>query len=149
MMLETFALVVGSLSVMPFWVLMIVLPRWTLTERLCRQPWIVAPPLALYILFLIGSVFNGQFTAMATVNLFEPASIAALLSTPYVAVGAWLHFLALDLWAGRWIYLDSRTKGLNAYAVSPILVLVLCFAPLGLAIYLIWQFARQRNLQPE
>lgn len=86
---------------------------------------------------------------MATVNLLDPASIAALLGTPYLAVGAWLHLLALDLWTGRWVYLDSRKKGLNAYVVSPILVLVLGFGPFGLAAYLIWQFARLRNQPSE
>ena len=149
MALETIALLIGSISVIPFWLLMIILPRWTLTERLCRHPWIVTPPIILYTLFLIGSVINGQVTAMARVNLFDPASIAALLGTPYVVVGAWLHFLALDLWTGRWIYLDSRAKGLTPYTVSLVLVLVLCLAPLGLATYLIWQYIRQINLPPK
>jgi hypothetical protein len=149
MALESIALIVGSISVMPFWTLMILLPRWTLTERICRQPWIVVPPIVLYILMLIIALFNGQIRTMAAVNLLDPASISAMLGLPVIAVGAWLHMLALDLWTGRWVYLDSRDKRLNVGGVSLVLVLVLGFAPLGLAIYLLWQFVRQRNQSPQ
>jgi hypothetical protein len=140
---ETVALVIGSISVMPFWLLMIVVPRWALTEQICQQSWMVAPPVVLYALLLVGALFNGQVTAIARANLLDPASIGTLLGTPYVAVGAWLHLLAFDLWTGRWVYLDSRQQGLNTYGVSLVLVLVLCFGPLGLATYLFWKFSRQ------
>jgi hypothetical protein len=143
--LETFALVVGSISVIPFWLLMIALPHWKITRRICRQHWIVAPPIVFYILLLFDALISGRIITMLTTNLLDPTSLAALLAIPSVAVGAWLHLLAFDLWVGRWIYLDSREKGLNAFAVSLILVLVLCFGPLGLATYLVWQFATRRN----
>jgi hypothetical protein len=63
-------------------------------------------------------------------------SIAALLGTPEGATIGWVHFLAFDLFVGRWAYLDSRTHGFSAWLVSPILFFVLMFGPLGLLLYL-------------
>jgi hypothetical protein len=47
-----------------------------------------------------------------------------------------VHFLAFDLFVGRWVYLDARERGLSPWLVSPVLVLVLMVGPLGLATYL-------------
>ncbi|MCB9123885.1 MAG: DUF4281 domain-containing protein [Caldilineaceae bacterium] len=63
----------------------------------------------------------------------EPAAIAALLGTPEGATVAWAHFLAFDLFVGRWVYLDGRCVGLSAWVVSPILFFVLMIRPGGLA----------------
>ena len=48
----------------------------------------------------------------------------------------WIHFLAFDLFVGRWAYLDSRERGLSAWLVSPILVFIFMAGPLGLLMYL-------------
>ena len=48
-----------------------------------------------------------------------------------------MHFLAFDLFVGRWAYLDSRQRGITAWLVSPILLLILMVGPLGLLLYLI------------
>ncbi|MEX1368657.1 MAG: abscisic acid-deficient protein Aba4 family protein [Nannocystaceae bacterium] len=49
---------------------------------------------------------------------------------------AWVHFLAFDLFVGRWVLLDARERGLSSWLVSPTLVTVLMFGPLGLLLYL-------------
>ena len=38
----------------------------------------------------------------------ELPAVAALLGTPAGATIAWAHFLAFDLFVGRWIYLDAH-----------------------------------------
>lgn len=42
-----------NLLVMPFWALMIAVPRWSATRRLMASPWIVAP-IALCYALLVG-----------------------------------------------------------------------------------------------
>ena len=39
------------------------------------------------------------------------------ISPAGVAVG-WIHFLAFDLFVGRWEYLDSREKSISAWLAS-------------------------------
>lgn len=121
------------LLVAPFWFLLIFLPNWTWTARIARSPWTVAPAALLYAALVLPSLVN-VLTAVANPDL---AGITALLGTPTGATIAWVHFLAFDLFVGRWLYLDSRERGLSPWLVSPVLLLTLMLAPIGFLVYLL------------
>lgn len=123
----------SNLLVLPFWVLIVFLPFWSVTRRLMASPWVVAPPAVLYLITLVpvaGMV-------MPEVVNPTPARIMSLLGTPTGTTLAWTHFVAFDLFVGRWVYLDSRSRGYSALWVSPVLVLTLLVGPVGLLVYLI------------
>jgi hypothetical protein len=63
--------------------------------------------------------------------------IATLLGSPEGATIAWIHFLAFDLFIGRWIYLDSQERRLSAMLTAPVLFLTLMLGPLGFLTYLV------------
>src|SRR5262249_1035541 len=63
--------------------------------------------------------------------------VAALLGSPEGATIAWVHFLAFDLFVGRWIYLDSRDRRLSPLLMAPILFFTLILGPLGFLRYLL------------
>ena len=123
---------VANLLVMPFWLLMILAPHWRWTRRIVGSLWIVVPNALLYALLVLPNAL-GIVDDIANPSL---AGIAVLLGTPEGATIGWIHFLAFDLFVGRWAYLDSRTHGLSAWIASPILFLILMFGPLGLLLYL-------------
>lgn len=123
----------SNLLVMPFWLLMIGLPLWGWTKRIISSPWIAAPAALLYASLVLPQI-GGLLAELANPQL---AQIAALLGTPAGATIGWVHFLAFDLFVGRWVYLDSRERNLSAWLVSPILFAVLMFGPLGLLLYLL------------
>ena len=123
----------SSWLVTPFWLLMLLWPRAPLTARVIGSPWIVAGPLALYTALVLPRL-AGLLPAVANPQL---ATIAGLLGTPAGATLSWAHFLALDLFAGRWIFLDARARGLGRWATTPVLLLTSMFAPLGLSVYLL------------
>jgi ABA4-like protein len=123
---------IGNYLVLPFWVLMILLPRWRWTERILRSPLVAAPPALLYAALVLPQLAS-LLPAIASPQLAE---IAALLDTPGGATIAWLHFLAFDLLIGRWAYLDGRERGVSAWLMAPILFLILMFGPLGFLAYL-------------
>jgi hypothetical protein len=114
--------------VLPFWALMILAPRWRVTERLVRSPAVALAPALLY-----ASLVLPRFAALLP-HMARPEldAIVALLGTREGTTIAWAHFLAFDLFVGRWIYLDARERGLSAWLVSPLLALTLLFGPLGL-----------------
>lgn len=122
----------SNLLVMPFWFLMILLPHWDWTKRIMASLWIVVPAALLYAILVAPNLLS-LFGDLASPSL---ARIAELLGTPEGATIAWAHFLAFDLFAGRWAYLDSRSHSFTAWLVSPILFLILMFGPLGLLLYL-------------
>jgi hypothetical protein len=123
----------SNLLVLPFWALMALLPHWGVTRRVIASPWIVAPPAVLYLLTL------APVAAMVMPEVMnpEPARIASLLGTPTGTTLAWAHFVAFDLFVGRWIFGDSRGRHYSAWWVSPILVLTLLVGPVGLLVYLV------------
>lgn len=120
------------LLVAPFWLLMILLPTWRVSERVLRSPWVVAPAALLYAVLVLPRLVP----VLAAVGNPDLAGVMALLATPAGTTVAWVHFLAFDLFVGRWVYLDSRARGLSPLLVSPLLLVVLMLGPLGLALYL-------------
>jgi hypothetical protein len=122
----------SNLLVIPFWLLMILLPHWRWTQRIVSSLWIVLPAALLYAALVVPD-FLGLLGELANPSV---ESIAALLGTQEGATIGWAHFLAFDLFVGRWAYLDSRTHGFSAWLVSPILFFVFMFGPLGLLLYL-------------
>ena len=132
----------SSLLTMPFWALMILFPRWRWTSRILKSPYFIAPAALLYaalVLPLIGTILP----AVANPNL---PGIAALLSSPAGATIAWVHFLAFDLFVGRWIYLDSRERDANPYVMAPILFLTIMLGPIGFLLYLVVRLAAKWKL---
>lgn len=123
----------SNLLVMPFWFLIILLPHWRQTQRIAASLFIVLPAALLYTALVLPAL-QSLLPLLANPQL---DAIAALLGTPQGATVAWVHFLAFDLFVGRWAYLDSRSRNLTAWLVSPVLFLILMVGPLGLLIYLV------------
>ena len=134
----------SGLLVLPFWLLMIALPHWRWTRRLLGSPLVVAAPAILYALLVLPQI-GTIFPAVANPALPE---IAALLGAPTGATIAWVHFLAFDLFVGRWVYLDSREGGISGWIMAPVLFLILMLGPAGFLLYLgvrVVRRARQAN----
>jgi hypothetical protein len=123
----------SNLLILPFWALMVLLPTWAVTRRVLASPWVVAPPAVLYLVTLL------PVAGMVLPEVIRPvqARIMSLLGTPTGTTLAWTHFVAFDLFVGRWIYCDSRSRGYSPLWVSPVLVTTLLVGPVGLLIYLV------------
>ena len=130
----------SGLLVLPFWALMIFFPHWRWTRRVMRSPAVALAPAALYVLLVLPRLaFIWPVLASPTI-----VRVAELLGTPAGATIGWIHFLAFDLFVGRWIYLDSRERGLSAWLMAPVLFLTLMLGPLGFALYLLVRWAGGR-----
>jgi hypothetical protein len=116
----------------PFWVLMILLPRWSWTARIIGSPLIVVPPLLIYAVLVLPNL-AGVFPAVAQPTL---DGVRALLGTATGAAAGWAHMIAFDLFVGRWTWLDGRERGVPALVMAPVLLLTILFGPLGLLAYL-------------
>ena len=121
----------SNLVVLPFWALMILVPVWSVTRRVIGSPWIVAPPALIYLAVLLP-VAGMVLPAVANP---VPAQIMTMLGTPTGTALAWAHLVAFDLFVGRWIYCDSRSRAYSPWWVSPVLVLTLLVGPVGLLAY--------------
>ena len=128
----------SGLLVLPFWALMIFLPHWRVTRRVMSSLLVCMMPAILYAVLVVPRFVE----IWRAVYRPELQGIAALLGSPEGATIAWLHFLAFDLFVGRWIYLDSRERGISAWLMAPVLYLTLMLGPCGLMLYLLLRQAR-------
>ncbi|MGW1741760.1 ABA4-like family protein [Nocardia sp. NPDC001965] len=128
----------------PFWALMILAPGWRRTSAAVASPLICLPPLVIYSMLIIP-----DFGHLAG-ELISPglSGLQAVLGSSTGAAAAWAHFVAFDLFLGRWIFHDSRARGLPALLISPLLALTILFAPLGVLLYLIIRSIRAAQPPP-
>lgn len=115
----------------PFWALMILLPGWRWTQRITASPLIVAPPLLIYLMMMIP-IFPQFWAAVSAPDL---GTLREVLGTAHGAAAVWAHLIAFDLFVGRWIYRDSRERGISTWLVSPLLLLTIFLSPIGLLGY--------------
>ena len=122
----------SSLLVMPLWALMIFAPLWRVTKTIMQSPWVIAPAALLYAVLVLPNI-TSVLPAVSNPNL---EGIRSLLSSDSGATIAWAHFLAFDLFVGRWAYLESRALGLNVFAMAVVLFFTLMLGPVGALLYL-------------
>jgi hypothetical protein len=121
----------ANLWILPFWLLMIFLPHWRWTKRIIGGLWTIVPLALAYTVLILPQIAT-LLPVLANPTL---VSLASLLSTPEAAAIGWIHFLAFDLFVGRWVYLDSREHQISAWLASPVLFFVLMFGPFGFVLY--------------
>jgi hypothetical protein len=123
---------VATIGVGPFWFLMAVRPHAVITRRTMMTPWpVVAIGLAYAALVIpsAGAILETLLNPSLT-------AISASLATPAGSLAVWLHVLAIDLIAGRFIWLDGLSRGVGAPLRIAALTLALMFGPLGLLLHL-------------
>lgn len=123
----------ANLLVLPIWTLMILLPRWRWAARIIRSPLVSAAPAILYAVLVLPRL-GAIWPAVSRPTL---CGVEALLGSPAGATIAWVHFLAFDLFVGRWIYLDSQERRISSWLITPVLFLTLMLGPAGFLCYLV------------
>jgi len=132
----------ANLFVLPFWTLMIFLPNWGITRRVMASflPFVALAGLYLYL--FITALDPETAHAFTSTQL---ADIAQLFSEPKIAAAGWVHFLVMDLFVGRWIYLEGQRTG-----VWTLHSLALCLfaGPMGLLSHVLTYWIWQRAIAP-
>lgn len=117
----------------PFWALMILAPHWQRTRAITASPLIVLPSLAVCLVLLVP-VFP-EFLSLVTRP--DLPLLQEYVTSPEALAALWAQIIAWDLMIGRWMYLDSREKGIPAAVVSPLLFLAVLASPVILPVYLV------------
>ena len=125
---------IANWGVVPFWLLLIILPNHSFTIFFTQS--IVAPLLlgAAYIfvaynIFLEGNILDSFELYRGLDGLYSMFSNEGFLLI------FWLHFLAVSLFIGAWIIRDSRRYMVSRTLVVMSLILTYFSGPVGLLIY--------------
>ncbi|WP_309738386.1 MULTISPECIES: ABA4-like family protein [unclassified Chamaesiphon] len=132
----------ANLFVLPFWALMIVLPKWEITRKVISSPLPFITLAGLYVYLLVVAVNPESAAALANPKL---ADIARFFADEGAAAIGWVHFLVMDLFVGRYIYLEGQQKGIITIHS---LILCLFFGPIGLLSHLITSAISDRLKKP-
>ncbi len=128
--------------VLPQWLLMVVAPRWVVTQWLVKSYLIPVCLAVFYVVYLFagGPVDFGAFNSLAGVKgLFANGGDGVMLA-------GWIHYLAFDLVAGSFVLRDSQEK--NIHHLLIVVPLFFCFmlGPVGLLLYWLIRLVRTRQL---
>ena len=135
----------ANLFVLPFWTLMVLVPNAKLTRTIMASLWPVAALASLYLFLFVASFGNVEgIEAFSDPNL-KLADLANLFAIPFVTATGWVHYLAFDLFVGRWIYLQGQETGVFT---RHSLALTLFAGPMGLLSHLVTTAIWQRLAKP-
>jgi len=128
-----------NFGVIPFWILLVILPHWGLTQILVHS---IAVPLLLgvaYAWFLTQGlgIEGGSFSSLEGVMVF--------FSAPAAVLAGWIHILVFDLFIGAWQVRDAKRRGINHWFVIPCLFFTLMAGPIGLLLYLVVRLALSKG----
>jgi Domain of unknown function (DUF4281) len=121
---------IANWGVLPFWLLLVVLPRAAATKRLVHSmiPCLLLAPL--YGALLFGDRPGPQGASFSTLM-----GVTHIFTTPWTITACWIHYLIFDLFVGAWEVRDAERLGIRHAYVVPSVVLTLLFGPLGLLSY--------------
>ena len=132
----------ANYAVIPFWLLLMVAPRWSWRQRLVHGPVVLLllTPIYAYLLFGYAPAPEGmQFTSLYGVMIG--------FSAPHIVVAGWIHYLIFDLFVGAWETRDAHRRGVPHLLVVPCLIVTLMIGPVGLLLYVLVRFFRTRALE--
>ncbi|MEA5535111.1 ABA4-like family protein [Crocosphaera sp. XPORK-15E] len=133
----------ANVYVLPFWLLMVILPKWGITEKVMSSYLPFVPLAGLYIYLFSGSLDPESVAAFSNPTL---PILAQLFSQEPVMLTGWVHFIVLDLFTGRYIYLDGQTKGI--WTIHS-LILCLLAGPIGLLSHILTSWIQLKFFKAE
>ena len=121
-------------GVVPFWLLLVVLPNHQVTNFFVQSviiPLLLASGYAYlsYNIYLDGNILDGFDLYRGLDGLYSMFANESLLLL------FWLHFLAISLFAGAWIVRDARKFFIPKIIIIPSLILTYFTGPIGLIFY--------------
>ncbi|WOH00294.1 hypothetical protein DCAR_0519653 [Daucus carota subsp. sativus] len=121
----------ATAAVLPFYTLMVLAPKATLTKKCIQSavPYVGLGLLYAYLLYLSWTPDTFRLMFASQYWLPELSGIAKMFSSELTLASAWIHLLAVDLFAARQIFQDGLQNSVETrHSVS----FCLLFCPIGI-----------------
>ena len=123
----------SSITIIPLWILMWFIPNHDITKKVVGDLRFCLFPLAIsYTVLLLPNLMN--VIASLGTEMPTPQIVLDLFSEDEMIILAWLHFLVMDTFAGRFVWLRMIEKSKPIQVSMPVLLLCMMIAPVGLAL---------------
>lgn len=130
------------------WLALILAPRSTLLNTAIfylGMGLLCAAYAVLLVLVLTGAADPLTPDGAGAASFTTIAGVRAIFLSDGGLVIGWIHFLALDLFAGIWIARDADAKGFSRLVQAPVLALTFIAGPAGVALWLAIRERRARQ----
>ncbi|MEN0053305.1 MAG: ABA4-like family protein [Mucilaginibacter sp.] len=111
------------------WVLLIIFPKWQVTQWLIRNRVVPLLLSVIYCVYITGffSIQGGGFNSIQEVR--------RLFADDGLLLAGWVHYLAFDLLIGFSILKSAQEKAISHWLIIPCLLLTFMFGPVGYLLY--------------
>ncbi|KAJ4765447.1 abscisic acid (aba)-deficient 4 [Rhynchospora pubera] len=126
----------GTVAVLPFYTLMVLAPNTKFTKRMMEStaPYVLLGILYAYLLYLSWTPETLRCMFASKYWLPELPGIAKMFSNEMTMASAWIHLLAVDLFAARQVFHDGLKNNVETrHSVS----LCLLFCPVGIVTHVV------------
>ncbi|KAF0918419.1 hypothetical protein E2562_023567 [Oryza meyeriana var. granulata] len=126
----------GTIAVLPFYTLMVVAPNADVTKRAVDStaPYVALGLLYAYLLYLSWTPDTLRAMFASKYWLPELPGIVRMFASEMTVASAWIHLLAVDLFAARQVYHDGIKNNIETrHSVS----LCLLFCPIGIVTHVV------------
>lgn len=130
---------IANLTVMPMWLLMIVLPRWKATQFLMEYKVIPVFLSLIYALYIFLAIQTGGMMDFGSLE-----SVMALFTEENAVLAGWVHYLAFDLLVGMWMIKKNEEIGIHPLLMVPCLLGTFMFGPIGFLLFFIIKSIKNR-----
>lgn len=130
------AFTLGTVAVLPFYTLMVVAPNANITKRTVESsaPYVALGLLYAYLLYLSWTPDTLRAMFASKYWLPELPGIVRMFASEMTVASAWIHLLAVDLFAARQVYHDGLKNNIETrHSVS----LCLLFCPVGILAHVV------------
>ncbi|KAM3346186.1 hypothetical protein ACQJBY_020626 [Aegilops geniculata] len=126
------AFTLGTVAVLPFYTLMIAAPNANITKRAVEStaPYVALGILYAYLLYLSWTPDTIRAMFASKYWLPELPGIVRMFASEMTVASAWIHLLAVDLFAARQVYHDGIKNNIET---RHSVLLCLLFCPIGIA----------------
>ncbi|MEB3231034.1 MAG: ABA4-like family protein [Leptolyngbyaceae bacterium] len=132
----------SNVFVLPFWGAMILLPNWGLTRKVMASyiPFVVLA--SLYAYCFVASLDPDSLETFANPTLSQ---LATVFANEGITTTAWVHFIVMDFFVGRWIYWQGQESQIWT---RHSLAICLFAGPLGLLSHIVTIWIAQAIAKP-
>ena len=123
----------SSLYIGPMWFLMWFMPRHEITKKIVGDVRICIIPLIVsYGILLIPNAVDVLISLGS--QMPTPDVVLELFSDDQMIILAWLHFLVLDTFAGRYVWMRMLAADKPIQVSMPVLLICMMMGPIGLVV---------------
>lgn len=124
---------IANTIVLPMWLLLIILPKWKITQ------WLITFPLFPIFLSIIYLIYIIQAVQIGGMDFGSLQSVMKLFTEENAVLAGWVHYLAFDLLVGMWLVKQNKEIGIHQVIMAIILIGTFMFGPIGFLLFTLFK----------